>query len=43
VKNLSDTVALSAKEHLKNTLITLLTNIKQKFPDKSERYIEIEI
>jgi len=43
VKNLSDTVALSAKEHLKNTLITLLTNIRQKFPDKSERYIEIEI
>jgi very-short-patch-repair endonuclease len=43
VKNLSDTVSLSAKEHLKNTLITLLANIKQKFPDKSERYIEIEI
>lgn len=43
VKNLSDTVALSAKEHLKNQLITLLNNIKKKFPDKSERYIEIEI
>jgi len=43
VKNLSDTVALSAKEHLKNQLITLLNNIKTKFPDKSERYIEIEI
>jgi very-short-patch-repair endonuclease len=43
VKNLSDTVALSAKEHLKNQLITLLNSIKKKFPDKSERYIEIEI
>lgn len=43
VKNLSDTVALSAKEHLKNQLITLLNNIRKKFPDKSERYIEIEI
>jgi very-short-patch-repair endonuclease len=43
VKNLSDTVALSTKEHLKNKLIEILTNIKKKFPDKSERYIEIEI
>lgn len=43
VKNLSDTVALSAKEHLKNQLLALLKSIKSKFPDKSERYIEIEI
>lgn len=43
VKSMSDTVSLSAKEHLKNKLITLLNNIKVKFPDKSERYIEIEI
>lgn len=43
VKHLSDTVALSTKEDLKNTLISMLKKIEDKFPNKDERYIEIEV
>lgn len=43
VKHMSDTVALSTKENLKNTLISMLKKIEQKFPNKDERYIEIEV
>lgn len=43
VKNLSDSMALSVQEDLKNQLVQLLESIKKKFPTKSKRYIEIEI
>ncbi|NBO99196.1 MAG: hypothetical protein EBU90_03590 [Proteobacteria bacterium] len=43
VKHLSDTVSLSSKENLKNTLLDILNKIEQKFPPKDERYIELEI
>jgi very-short-patch-repair endonuclease len=43
VKHMSDTVALSTKEDLKNTLIAMLKKIEDKFPNKDERYIEIEV
>jgi very-short-patch-repair endonuclease len=43
VKSLSDSVALSVKEELKNTLLVILESIKSNFPVKSKRYIEIEI
>jgi hypothetical protein len=40
---MSDTVSLSSKENLKNTLLDILNKIEQKFPPKDERYIELEI
>jgi len=43
VKHMSDTVSLSSKENLKNTLLDILNKIEQKFPPKDERYIELEI
>ena len=43
IKNLSDSVALSSQEQLKNRLIDILRTIKINPPKKSERYIEIEI
>jgi len=43
VKNLSDSLSLSAKEKLKNQLVLLLNGISSKFPSKSKRYIEIEV
>ena len=43
VKHLSDTVALSERENLKNKLIDILEHIEKKFPPKDERYIELEI
>jgi very-short-patch-repair endonuclease len=43
VKHLSDTVSLSSKENLKNTLLDILNKIEHKFPPKDERYIELEI
>ena len=43
VKSLADSLALSVKEELKNRLLAILKSIKAKFPEKSERYIEIEI
>jgi very-short-patch-repair endonuclease len=43
VKNLLDSIALTTQEDLKNSIIVLLNNIKNKFPDKSKRYIEIEL
>jgi len=42
VKTLSDSLSLSAQEELKNKLLETLSKIKQSFPKKSERYIEIE-
>lgn len=42
VKTLSDSLSLSEREKLKNTLLETLSNIKKSFPKKSERYIEIE-
>lgn len=43
IKNISDSVSLATKEKLKLDIVTLLDNIKQSFPKKTERYIEIEI
>lgn len=43
IKNLSDTVSLASQEALKNRLIDMLKVIEDKFPPKSERYIEIDI
>lgn len=43
IKNMSDTIALSSQESLKNQLINILHDIKVNPPKKSERYIEIEI
>ena len=43
IKNLSDSVCLSDKEKLRVDLLKRLSTIKEKFPPKSERYIEIEI
>lgn len=43
VKNLSDSVALATKEDLKNQIVAMLAKFANQFPDKSERYIEIEI
>lgn len=43
VKSLADSLALSVKEELKNKLLGILESIKSKFPEKSKRYIEIEI
>ena len=43
IKNLSDSVCLADKEKLKLDLLQTLDKIKQSFPPKSERYIEIEI
>ena len=43
IKNLSDSVALSDKYTLKQTVVDILTKIKRRFPPKSERYIEIEL
>lgn len=43
IKNLEDTVSLTSKEKLKLDILNQLSKIKKKFPEKSERYIEIEI
>jgi very-short-patch-repair endonuclease len=43
IKNLSDSVSLFDKQQLKNKLLTILDSIKNKFPESSNRYIEIEI
>tara|TARA_B100001564_G_scaffold351385_1_gene357167 strand:+ start:19866 stop:20630 length:765 start_codon:yes stop_codon:yes gene_type:complete len=43
VKNLSDSLSLSGQEKLKDKLIDLLQGIATKFPQKSKRYIEIEV
>lgn len=43
VKNLSDSLSLSGQEKLKDKLIKLLDGIADKFPQKSKRYIEIEV
>tara|TARA_B100001564_G_C20595260_1_gene649902 strand:+ start:475 stop:1254 length:780 start_codon:yes stop_codon:yes gene_type:complete len=43
VKSLSDSLALSVQEKLKNELLVILQSIQSSFPPKSKRYIEIEI
>lgn len=43
IKNLSDSTCLADREKLKLDLLNLLGTIKESFPKKSERYIEIEI
>jgi very-short-patch-repair endonuclease len=43
VKNLSDSLSLIKQEELKNTILSILDSIKGKYPEKSKRYIEIEI
>lgn len=43
IKNLSDSVCLADKEKLKLDILDCLSRIKESFPKKSERYIEIEI
>lgn len=42
VKNLADSISLSAKEDLKQRLLTVLQDIEKSFPSKANRYIEIE-
>lgn len=43
VKNLSDSVCLASREKLRLDILEKLDTIKQSFPKKSERYIELEI
>lgn len=43
IKNLSDSLSMIKQEELKNKIIELLERFKNKFPEKSKRYIEIEI
>lgn len=43
IKNLSDSLSLTEKEKLRLDILKVLDTIKEKFPPKSERYIEIEI
>jgi very-short-patch-repair endonuclease len=43
IKNLSDSVCLSDREKLRLDLLKTLSTIKESFPPKSKRYIEIEI
>lgn len=43
IKNLSDSVSLANREKLKLDILKQLDKIKESFPQKSERLIEIEI
>jgi very-short-patch-repair endonuclease len=43
IKNLSDSVCLADKEKLRVDILDCLGKIKESFPKKTERYIEIEI
>lgn len=43
VKNLSDSLSLIKQEELKNRILSIFDSIKDKYPEKSKRYIEIEI
>lgn len=43
IKNLSDSVCLADKEKLRLDILNCLGTIKDSFPKKSERYIEIEV
>jgi very-short-patch-repair endonuclease len=43
VKNLSDSLSLAKQEEIKNRILLILDSIKDKYPEKSKRYIEIEI
>ena len=43
VKNLSDSLSLVKQEGLKDRILSILSYIKDKYPEKSKRYIEIEI
>ena len=43
VKSITDFVSLSSKESLVQTVKAILENIKEEFPPKSKRFIEIEL
>lgn len=43
VKHLKDSLSLVDKENLKSKILDILQNIESTFPDKSKRFIEIEI
>lgn len=43
VKTMTDRVSLASRQMLKKILKETLTSISNNFPDKSERYIEVEI
>lgn len=43
VKNLSDSLSLFKQEEIKTKILSILEAIKEKYPEKSKRYIEIEI
>ena len=43
VKHTSDSPSLASKDRLKNQIMDILNSMKDKFPPKSQRYIEIEI
>jgi hypothetical protein len=43
IKHLSDSACLADREKLRLDIVKLLDTMKKSFPQKSERYIEIEI
>lgn len=43
IKNLSDSVCLIDKQNLKKKVIDILNQFQDSFPDKQERFVEIEI
>jgi very-short-patch-repair endonuclease len=43
VKNLYDSLSLIKQEELKDSILAILNSIKSDYPEKSKRYIEIEI
>jgi very-short-patch-repair endonuclease len=43
IKHLKDCLSLVNKETLRMKVLDILASIKQSFPEKSERFIEIEI
>lgn len=42
IKHLSDSLSLVDKERMKERLVKILDSVSKKFPNKSDRYIEIE-
>ena len=43
VKSITDFVSLTSKENLVQNIKSILENIKEVFPPKSKRFIEIEL
>ena len=43
VKSITDFVSLTSKENLVQNIKSILENIKEEFPPKSKRFIEIEL